>query len=114
MYNPQRASPPPSQSSSIPAFSLDDDNLDPLWASASQPSKYTKDSTHIGLNLKNEAVDSEDVIAQEVAPMGRDWAKKKASSSGARSETSIAGDPSLVDALLSKFTMAAKPFFAKE
>ncbi|GJZ12988.1 hypothetical protein Tco_0548218, partial [Tanacetum coccineum] len=26
-------------------------------------------------------------------------------------ETSIAGDPSLVDALLSKFTMAATPFF---
>ncbi|GKG65326.1 hypothetical protein Tco_0673257, partial [Tanacetum coccineum] len=38
----------------------------------------------------------------------RDRAKKKGSLSGARSETSIAGDPSLVDALLSKFTMAAR------
>ncbi|GJY00666.1 hypothetical protein Tco_0358818 [Tanacetum coccineum] len=57
---------------------------------------------------------SEDVEAQEVpAPIGRDRAKKKGSSSGARSETSIAGDPSLVDALLSKFTMAATPFFTQ-
>ncbi|GJX65105.1 hypothetical protein Tco_0299448 [Tanacetum coccineum] len=37
MYRPQRASPPPSQSSPIPAFNLDDDNFEPLWASASQP-----------------------------------------------------------------------------
>nr|GEV15596.1 RNA-directed DNA polymerase, eukaryota [Tanacetum cinerariifolium] len=44
--------------------------------------------------------DSKDVNVQEVAPMGRDRAKKKASSYGARSKTSIAGDPSLVDALL--------------
>ncbi|GJW33334.1 hybrid signal transduction histidine kinase M [Tanacetum coccineum] len=59
--------------------------------------------------------DSEDVEAQEVpAPMGRDRPKKKGSSSGARSETSIAGDPSLVDALLSKFTMAATPFFTQK
>ena len=36
-YRPQRASPPPSQSSPIPAFNLDDDNFEPLWASASQP-----------------------------------------------------------------------------
>nr|GEW06009.1 hypothetical protein [Tanacetum cinerariifolium] len=54
------------------------------------------------------------VEAQEVhAPMGRDRAKKKGSSSGARSETSIAGDLSLVDALLSKFTMAATPLFTQ-
>ncbi|GJY76980.1 glutathione S-transferase T3-like protein [Tanacetum coccineum] len=72
-------------------------------------------SAHIGVNLNDEAADSEDVEAQEVpAPMGRDRAKKKGSSSGARSETSIAGDPSLVDALLSKFTMAATPFFVEE
>ncbi|GKD66597.1 hypothetical protein Tco_1308705 [Tanacetum coccineum] len=45
--------------------------------------------------------------------MGRDSAKKKGSSSGARSKTSIAGDPSLVDALLSKFTMAATSFFTQ-
>nr|GEY68543.1 hypothetical protein [Tanacetum cinerariifolium] len=42
MYYPQRASPPPSQSSPILAFNLDDDNLEPLWASASQPSQYTE------------------------------------------------------------------------
>nr|GEX04132.1 hypothetical protein [Tanacetum cinerariifolium] len=219
IYRPHRALPPPSQSSPIPAFNLDDDNFEPLWASASQPfqpyseaksedsvegngkkaagiwmevaehfheemgedkrcydfvncewknrirpnvsqfceiynsvrdrhqnferppkwkkvempkfykskkssskksrtSKNTlqgnSDSAHIGVNLNGEAADSEDVEAQEVpAPMGRDRAKKKGSSSGARSETSIAGDPSLVDALLSKFTMAATPFFTQ-
>nr|GEW23732.1 hypothetical protein [Tanacetum cinerariifolium] len=43
----------------------------------------------------------------------RPKAKKKGSSSGARSKTSIAGDPSLVEALLSKFTMAATPFFTQ-
>ncbi|GKD73332.1 hypothetical protein Tco_1331614 [Tanacetum coccineum] len=42
MYNPQRASPPPNQSSPIPAFNLDDDSFEPLWASASQPSQYTE------------------------------------------------------------------------
>ncbi|GKB64920.1 hypothetical protein Tco_0921106 [Tanacetum coccineum] len=42
MYNPQRASPPPNQFSPIPAFNLDDDNFEPLWASASQPSQYTE------------------------------------------------------------------------
>nr|GEU50158.1 hypothetical protein [Tanacetum cinerariifolium] len=41
-YRPQRALPPPSQSSPIPAFNLDDDNFEPLWASASQSSKPTK------------------------------------------------------------------------
>nr|GEY56083.1 hypothetical protein [Tanacetum cinerariifolium] len=77
-------------------------------------SQGNSDSTHIGMNLNDEAADSEDVEAQEVpAPMGRDRAKKKGSSSGARSETSIAGDPSLVDALLSKFIMAATPFFTQ-
>ncbi|GJR29573.1 hypothetical protein Tco_1105805 [Tanacetum coccineum] len=58
--------------------------------------------SHIGLDLNDEAADSEDVDVQEVAPMGRDLAKKKASSFGARSKTSIAGDPSLVDALLKR------------
>ncbi|GKB73087.1 ribonuclease H-like domain-containing protein [Tanacetum coccineum] len=77
-------------------------------------SQGNSDSAHIGVNLNDEAADSEDVEAQEVpAPIGRDRAKKKGSSSGARSETSIAGDPSLVDALLSKFTMAATPFFTQ-
>ncbi|GJX21733.1 hypothetical protein Tco_0226178 [Tanacetum coccineum] len=77
-------------------------------------SQGNSDSGHIGVNLNDEAADSEDVEAQEVpAPMGRDRAKKKGSSSGARSKTSIAGDPSLVDALLSKFTMVATPFFTQ-
>ncbi|GJT77616.1 hypothetical protein Tco_1044341 [Tanacetum coccineum] len=225
MYHPQRAPPPQNQSSSIPAFNLDDDNLEPLWASASQPSQFMErpsesveddspveeeevtlckawlstsedgikgngkkalgfwkevtryfykeigeqkrsydlvnckwknkirpkilkdhskwkkvempkfykfkkssskklrtsettsqgnsDSAHIGLNLNGEPADLEDVDVQEVAPMGRDWAKKKASSSGACSKTSIASDPSLVDELLSKFTTAATPFFSQ-
>ncbi|GKA96458.1 RNA-directed DNA polymerase, eukaryota, reverse transcriptase zinc-binding domain protein [Tanacetum coccineum] len=65
-------------------------------------------------NTVYQEADSEDVEAQEVpAPIGQDRAKKKGSSSGARSETSIAGDPSLVDALLSKFTMAATPIFTQ-
>ncbi|GKC32247.1 glutathione S-transferase T3-like protein [Tanacetum coccineum] len=77
-------------------------------------SQGNSDSAHIGVNLNDEAADSEDVEAQEVpAPIGRDRAKKKGSSSGARSETSIAGDPSLVDVLLSKFTMAATSFFTQ-
>ncbi|GKA64719.1 hypothetical protein Tco_0764426 [Tanacetum coccineum] len=77
-------------------------------------SQGNSDSAHIDVNLNDEAADSEDEEAQEVpAPIGRDRAKKKESSSGARSETSIAGDPSLVDALLSKFTMAATPFFTQ-
>ncbi|GJZ79744.1 hypothetical protein Tco_0644581 [Tanacetum coccineum] len=77
-------------------------------------SQGNSDSAHIDVNLNDEAADSEDVEAQEVpAPIGRDRAKKKGSSSGARSETSIAGDPSLVDALLSKFIMAAMPFFTQ-
>ncbi|GKB97472.1 glutathione S-transferase T3-like protein [Tanacetum coccineum] len=224
MYHPHRASPPPTQSSSILTFNLDDDNFEPLWAFASQPSQHTKgpsepveddspveevavvkpkrkirpkvsqfceiynsvkdrlqsgacdniiyheakieyrtiyhsafaltecwkilkdyskwrkvkmpkffnskktsskksrtsettsqgnsDSTHIGVDLNDEAADSEDVEVQEVRPMGRDAAKKKRSSSGARSESSVTGDPSLVDALVSKFTMAARPFFS--
>ncbi|GKA26298.1 hypothetical protein Tco_0712407 [Tanacetum coccineum] len=73
-----------------------------------------KNSSLTGVNLNDEAADSEDVEAQEVpAPIGRELAKKKGSSSGARSENLIAGDPSLVDALLSKFTMAATPFFRR-
>nr|GEX22708.1 zinc finger, CCHC-type [Tanacetum cinerariifolium] len=64
--------------------------------------------------IRPKLADSEDVEAQEVpAPMGRDRAKKKGSSSRARSKTSIACDPSLVDALLSKFTMAATPLFTQ-
>ncbi|GJW64698.1 hypothetical protein Tco_0116582 [Tanacetum coccineum] len=74
-------------------------------------SQGNSDTAHIGVNLNDETADSDDVEAQEVpAPMGRDRAKKKRSS-GARSKTSIADDPSLVDALLSKFTMAATLFF---
>nr|GFC29037.1 hypothetical protein [Tanacetum cinerariifolium] len=64
--------------------------------------------------IRPKLADSEDVEAQEVpAPMGRDRAKKKGSSSRARSKTSIACDHSLVDALLSKFTMAATPLFTQ-
>ncbi|GKA00353.1 glutathione S-transferase T3-like protein [Tanacetum coccineum] len=263
MYRPQRASPPLSQSSPIPAFNLDDDNFEPLWASASQPfqphsegpsqpveddspveevepvkpkRKYTRrskptkkndkefvepwtieeeialckawvaksedsvegngkkaagvrdrhqsgscdntvyqeaeleyrtiynapftltecwkivkdhpkwkkvempkfykskkssskksrtsentsqgnsNSTHISVNLNDEAIDSEDVEAQEVpALMGRGPGlyERKGIIIGCRSETSIAGDSNLVDALLSKYTMAATPFFTQ-
>ncbi|GJR86533.1 hypothetical protein Tco_0210544 [Tanacetum coccineum] len=78
-------------------------------------SQGNSDSAHIGVNLNDEAADSKDVEAQEVpAPIGRDHAKKKGSSSSARSETSIAGDPSLVDALFSKIHWnknGCNPFF---
>nr|GEX16300.1 hypothetical protein [Tanacetum cinerariifolium] len=77
-------------------------------------SQGNSNSAYIGLNLNDKAADSKDVGVQEVAPMGRDREKKKASSSGFRSKTSIAGDHSLVDAFLSKFTMAATSFFAEE
>ncbi|GJS26461.1 ribonuclease H-like domain-containing protein [Tanacetum coccineum] len=87
--------------------------LTECWKILKDHPKWKKE-IRIGVNLNDEAADSEDVEAQEVpAPIGRDRAKKKGSSSGARSETSIAGDPSLVDALLSKFTMAATPFFTQ-
>nr|GEV20730.1 hypothetical protein [Tanacetum cinerariifolium] len=76
-------------------------------------SQGNSDSAHISLDLNDEASDSEDIDVQEVAPMCRDRAKKKASSSGACSKTSIASDPGLVDALLSKFRMAATPFFRR-
>nr|GEV68904.1 hypothetical protein [Tanacetum cinerariifolium]GEX84779.1 hypothetical protein [Tanacetum cinerariifolium] len=42
MYHPHRASPLPTQSSSILTFNLDDDNFEALWSSASQPSQYTE------------------------------------------------------------------------
>ncbi|GJW24252.1 integrase, catalytic region, zinc finger, CCHC-type containing protein [Tanacetum coccineum] len=180
MYNPQRASPPPNQSSPISAFNLDDDSFKPLWASVSQPSQYTEgpsqpveddspvekvetvkpkrkytrrrqpikksdkefveqwtieerhqsgacDTTiyqeaeidyHAIFNAAFALTDCWKILKdhpkwKKVAPMGRERAKKKASSSGARSETSVASDPSLVDALLSKFTMAATPFFRR-
>ncbi|GKF06998.1 hypothetical protein Tco_0041222, partial [Tanacetum coccineum] len=64
-------------------------------------SQGNSDSAPIGVNLNDEAADSKDVEAQEVpAPMGRYRAKKKGSSSGARSETLTAGVTNLVDALL--------------
>ncbi|GJR84428.1 glutathione S-transferase T3-like protein [Tanacetum coccineum] len=95
-------------------------------------SQGNSDSAHIGVNLNDEPADSEDVEAQEVpAPIGRHRAKKRGSSSGARDgngsgswvgfSVSIPApvynihirDPSVVDALLSKFTMAATPFFTQ-
>ncbi|GJX34465.1 hypothetical protein Tco_0246022 [Tanacetum coccineum] len=53
--------------------------------------------------------------AQEVlAPIGRDRAKKKGSSSGALSETSIAGDPSLLDSFcLVNSQLPATPYFTQ-
>nr|GEX31573.1 hypothetical protein [Tanacetum cinerariifolium] len=74
------------------------------WVSASENNIEGNDKRRQGFGRKGCKV-------QEVELMGRDKAEKKASLSGARSETSVAGDPSLVDALLSKFTKAATPFF---
>nr|GFA72780.1 hypothetical protein [Tanacetum cinerariifolium]GFA94928.1 hypothetical protein [Tanacetum cinerariifolium] len=42
MYHPERASPPQNQSSPIKVFNFNDDNLEPLWVFASQPSQYMK------------------------------------------------------------------------
>ncbi|GJX95911.1 hypothetical protein Tco_0351709 [Tanacetum coccineum] len=79
------------------------------WKKVEIPNTYN--SAHIGIYLNEEAADSDDVEVQVVRPMGRDKAKKKGSSSGARSESSVEGDPGLADALLSKFTMGATSFF---
>nr|GEV68903.1 hypothetical protein [Tanacetum cinerariifolium]GEX84778.1 hypothetical protein [Tanacetum cinerariifolium] len=45
--------------------------------------------------------------------MGQDAAKKKSSSSGARSESLVASDPSFVDVLVSKFRMVATSFYCR-
>nr|GEV17739.1 hypothetical protein [Tanacetum cinerariifolium] len=155
MYHPHRASPPPNQSSFIPAFNLDDDDFDPLWSFASQPLQYTKGPSKLVEDdspiekvavvkpkrkytrrrqsiKKNDKECVESWTPEEESTLVRKWknrkeamipltanekirfvlrAKKKGSSSGARLESSVASDPSLVDALLSKFTMAATPFF---
>ncbi|GJV92951.1 hypothetical protein Tco_1540764 [Tanacetum coccineum] len=58
------------------------------WTSKTT-SHDTSDSLHIGLDLNDEVVDSEDVEV-EVRHMGQDRSKKKASSSIARSESSAA------------------------
>nr|GEW60989.1 hypothetical protein [Tanacetum cinerariifolium] len=50
-------------------------------------SQGNSDSAYIGVDLNDEATNSEDVEVQEVRPMYRDRAKKKGSSSGARSES---------------------------
>ncbi|GJR14821.1 hypothetical protein Tco_0797473 [Tanacetum coccineum] len=101
MYHPHRASPPPNQSSPILTFNLDDDDFDPLWGSASQhtkgPSEPVEDDSPV-----EEVAASSIPCSFEVRPMGRDRAKKKGSSFVARSESSVAGDPSLVDALLKR------------
>ncbi|GJS48727.1 hypothetical protein Tco_0598848 [Tanacetum coccineum] len=149
MNHPHRASPPPTQSSPILALTLDDDNFEALWASASQPSQYTKKGPSEPVEddspveevaamkpkrkytrrrrpikkndkefvepwtieeeaalckawvhaSKNSVEGNGKKAVQEVRPMGRDATKKKKSSSGARLESSVAGDPSLVDAL---------------
>ncbi|GKA96184.1 hypothetical protein Tco_0818279 [Tanacetum coccineum] len=73
----------------------------------------TSDSTHIGLDLNDEAIDSEDEEVEEVRPIGWDMAKKKASSFVIRLESSIAGDQSLVDALMNKWSHVASPLFSQ-
>ncbi|GKE14478.1 hypothetical protein Tco_1422055 [Tanacetum coccineum] len=57
------------------------------------------------LKKSNEAVDSEDVEILEVQPLGRDRSKKKPYT--ARSESSSAGEPGLVEALLIKWKKGA-------
>ncbi|GJV80817.1 hypothetical protein Tco_1516687 [Tanacetum coccineum] len=69
-------------------------------------------STHIALNLNDEASDSEDVEVQKIRPIGRDRAKKKGSSSASRSSSSVSVDPNLVDTLLSKFRKVLTPLFS--
>ncbi|GJR76929.1 hypothetical protein Tco_0089294 [Tanacetum coccineum] len=72
----------------------------------------TSDSTRIGLDLNEEATDSGDEEVEEVRPVGRDMAKKMGSSSSSRAASSAASDPSLVDALLSKFIQFATSLFS--
>ncbi|GJR73283.1 glutathione S-transferase T3-like protein [Tanacetum coccineum] len=75
-------------------------------------SHCTSDSAHIGLDLNDEATDSGDEEVQETRQMGRDKAKRMRSSFAARSASSAAADPSLVDALLSKYTQVATSLFS--
>ncbi|GKA44423.1 hypothetical protein Tco_0737147 [Tanacetum coccineum] len=65
-------------------------------------SHATSDSAHGGCKLNEDAddLDAEEEEVQEVKPMGRGKAKKKASSSSAPSEYSIF--PPLVDQLVDK------------
>ncbi|GKA21802.1 hypothetical protein Tco_0707764 [Tanacetum coccineum] len=71
--------------------------------------RHFRFNTHIGLGQNDEATDSEDVEVQEVRPMGRDKSKKKASSSTVCLESSVAGEASLVDELLNKWSHVAYP-----
>ncbi|GJT44094.1 hypothetical protein Tco_0952809 [Tanacetum coccineum] len=140
MYHPHRTSPPPNQSSLIPAFNLDDDDFKPLWSSASQPSQHMEGPSEPGEDdspveevaavkpkrkytrrrqpiTKDDKEFVEPWTPEEDVALCKAWvhakeAIKKGSSSGARLESSGAGEHSLVDALLSKFTMAATPFFS--
>nr|GFA94396.1 hypothetical protein [Tanacetum cinerariifolium] len=77
------------------------------WIDVSENSKdgnakkaTSSDSTHIGLDLNDEATNSEDVKVQEVRPIGRYKAKKKGSSISSHLSSSVAAHRGLVDALL--------------
>ncbi|GJQ96797.1 hypothetical protein Tco_0007936 [Tanacetum coccineum] len=72
----------------------------------------TSDSTRIGLDLNDEATDSGDEEVEDVRSVGRDMAKKMGSFSSSRAASSAASDPSLVDALLSKFIQFATLLFS--
>nr|GEX78135.1 hypothetical protein [Tanacetum cinerariifolium] len=89
---------------------LDEDEFELLFF---QPSKETtshdtSDSAHIGLDLNDEATDSEDEEVHETRPIGQYMAKKMGSSSASGSTSSVL----LVDALLSKFTQFATSLFS--
>ncbi|GJR20238.1 GTP-binding protein OBGC, chloroplastic [Tanacetum coccineum] len=80
MYHPQRASPQPSQSYLIPAFNLDDDNFEPLWASASQPFNPHSESP----SQRRSPVEEVDPIIEEEIALCKAWV--------ATSEDSVEGN----------------------
>ncbi|GKD99497.1 hypothetical protein Tco_1387481 [Tanacetum coccineum] len=67
---------------------------------------------HIGLDSNDKAADSKDVEVLEVQPLGRGRSKKKPSA--ARSESSSAGEPGVVQALLIKWKNIATPLFSQK
>ncbi|GJV09817.1 hypothetical protein Tco_1351358 [Tanacetum coccineum] len=82
------------------------------WFKKSRTSKSTSDSAHISLNLNDEAADSRDEEIEESRQVGRDKTKRMGSTSDARLTSSAAVDPSLLDALFSKFNQCAAPMFS--
>ncbi|GJT98233.1 hypothetical protein Tco_1093751 [Tanacetum coccineum] len=81
------------------------------WKNRIRP-KSTSDSSHIALNLNDEAADSGDEEIEESRPVGQYKTKRMGSTFDARSASSATTDTSLVHRLLSNFTHCETPLFS--